>query len=345
MPLCHHQSDPATCPTCQARKTKEGKPLLLAIHDAVDQFSENHQALRGLMFNTLCVIIEMAVGPLVKAADDREITAQDRLFRVSEKLITADAEIEARKRGPTGYSIEDLRRSISRMLDGEKRVEQLNGIVGQLVDQRNALRELVCSDAVNLATMKIGKTKEEAVRLYGSDPSQALRCLNYWAHMSFMHEEQRDHWKTRAEAFLDFDRLKGVLHGEFKVEHYDGVHSMTGEPIEADTMIPWTTIKDILKAAALPRRAVALEPMATSPVPPLSEMTGADKALARGDEKEARRMERVVPVAENLTPHPPAHRHMANGLCACGANLCEACGLCPNNKPCECERPFAGSVL
>lgn len=37
-------------------------------------------------------------------------------------------------------------------------------------------------------------------------------------------------------------------------------------------------------------------------------------------------------------------------LCLLGDDLkmyarCEACGLCPVNKPCECQRPFAGSVL
>ena len=64
-------------------------------------------------------------------------------------------------------------------------------------------------------------------------------------------EKERDGWKKRAEAFLDFDRLKGVLHGEFEVEHYDGCDGDTGEPRHATTAIPWTTIKDILKRAAL----------------------------------------------------------------------------------------------
>lgn len=66
MPLCHHQSDPVTCPTCLHRAKKAGKPLLLAIHDAADQFSENHQALSGLMFNTLCAIVEDLVGPVFR---------------------------------------------------------------------------------------------------------------------------------------------------------------------------------------------------------------------------------------------------------------------------------------
>lgn len=79
MTKCHHQSDPTTCPTCQVRKTKEGKPLLLAIHDAVDQFSENHQALRGLMFNTLCVIVEMGVGPLLAKAREFKEYVHKRL--------------------------------------------------------------------------------------------------------------------------------------------------------------------------------------------------------------------------------------------------------------------------
>jgi hypothetical protein len=78
MNRCHHQSDPATCPTCLHRAKKAGKPLLIAIHDAADQFSENHQALSGLMFNTLCAIVEDLVGPVVKAANDERDGYRDQ---------------------------------------------------------------------------------------------------------------------------------------------------------------------------------------------------------------------------------------------------------------------------
>lgn len=81
---------------------------------------------------------------------------------------------------------------------------------------------------------------------------------------------ERNGWKARAEAFLDFDRLKGVLMGEFSVEHFDGCDSYTGDPRYTKTAIPWTTIKEILKRAALagecddaPRNATALEPAAS----------------------------------------------------------------------------------
>lgn len=81
---------------------------------------------------------------------------------------------------------------------------------------------------------------------------EAIRWKNLAMEEERRARDERDGWKKRAEAFLDFDRLKGVLHGEFEVEHYDGCDSDTGEPRHATTTIPWTTIKDILKAAALP---------------------------------------------------------------------------------------------
>lgn len=43
-------------------------PLTQAVTEAVEEFSKNHQALRQLMVNTLVVIIEGKVGPLLAAA-------------------------------------------------------------------------------------------------------------------------------------------------------------------------------------------------------------------------------------------------------------------------------------
>lgn len=63
-------------------------------------------------------------------------------------------------------------------------------------------------------------------------------------------KEERDGWKSRAEAFLDFDRLKGVLHGEFTHYVSDGLDD-DGNERGHEECIEWTTVKDILKRAAL----------------------------------------------------------------------------------------------
>lgn len=57
--------------------------------------------------------------------------------------------------------------------------------------------------------------------------------------------------KRRADAFLDFDRLKPVLIGEFKHYVNDGTDD-DGNEMGHEESIPWTTIKEILTAAALP---------------------------------------------------------------------------------------------
>ena len=198
-------------------------PLTQAITDAVTEFSNNHQSLRQLMVNTLVVIVEGKVGPLFADLKAHDVRALVLRYEVGDPD------------GDTGHDVH---------AESVKQVEELLDYL------REAESEL--SDIDDALTDESDDTRVVAVRRLVRECEEAKREASNAAFDIAKLKQERDDWKKRAEAFLDFDRLKGVLHGEFKVEHYDGVHSMTGEPIEAETMIPWTTIKDILAAAALP---------------------------------------------------------------------------------------------
>jgi hypothetical protein len=57
-----------------------------------------------------------------------------------QEIVRLRTELEQRKNGPTGYSLEDLKFKIAALPEGGKLVEQLNGILGRCVDQRNAAK-------------------------------------------------------------------------------------------------------------------------------------------------------------------------------------------------------------
>ncbi len=52
-------------------------------------------------------------------------------------------DLDQRRAGPIGYGVEDLRSWMGMMPDGAKRIEQLNGILGQAIDERNKARARV----------------------------------------------------------------------------------------------------------------------------------------------------------------------------------------------------------
>ncbi len=67
-------------------------PLTAAIRKAVGQFTDNHQSLSMLMVNTLCVIVEMGVGPLLSAAIARAEKAEGERDRAKGLLHEAYSE-------------------------------------------------------------------------------------------------------------------------------------------------------------------------------------------------------------------------------------------------------------